>query len=107
MPSASRSFEFYLKVLQESVIRFFDRDMPMHAAALSYYMTMNPRCLIRMSRSGDKQVYRFVIYARLRSMILSSIDKFAFQVLCKVRIRVIIAVNSGFSPCLENSHVKF
>jgi uncharacterized BrkB/YihY/UPF0761 family membrane protein len=32
---------FYLQVLKKSVVRFFDLDMPMHAAALSYYMVFS------------------------------------------------------------------
>jgi membrane protein len=37
----SNFLNFYLQVLKKSIVRFFDLDMPMHAAALSYYMVFS------------------------------------------------------------------
>ena len=35
------TLNFYLQILKKSVVRFFDNDMPTHAAALSYYMVFS------------------------------------------------------------------
>ena len=37
----NNKLNFYAPVLKESVVRFFSDDMPMHAAALSYYMVFS------------------------------------------------------------------
>jgi len=74
MPSASRSFDFYLKVLRETIIRFFDRDMPMHAAALSYYMVFSlPSMLLIILWTSahfyDEVAVREEIFAKIGALV--------------------------------------
>jgi len=74
MLSASRSFEFYLKVLRETIIRFFDRDMPMHAAALSYYMVFSlPSMLLIILWTSahfyDEVAVREEIFAKIGALV--------------------------------------
>jgi uncharacterized BrkB/YihY/UPF0761 family membrane protein len=37
----NKTLNFYIQVLKESIVRYFERNMPMHAAALSYYMVFS------------------------------------------------------------------
>jgi len=74
MSSDSYPLDFYLKVLKESVIRFFNRDMPMHAAALSYYMVFSlPSMLLIIlwisARFYDEVAVREEIFAKIGSLV--------------------------------------
>jgi len=74
MSSDSYPLDFYFKVLKESVIRFFNRDMPMHAAALSYYMVFSlPSMLLIIlwisARFYDEVAVREEIFAKIGSLV--------------------------------------
>jgi membrane protein len=74
MPFNSRPFEFYLRVLKETIIRFFDRDMPMHAAALSYYMVFSlPSMLLIILWTSahfyDEVAVREAIFAKIGALV--------------------------------------
>jgi len=74
MPSDSNPFEFYVKVLKTSIVRYFDRDMPMHAAALSYYMVFSlPSMLLIIlwtsARFYDEVAVREAIFTKIGSLV--------------------------------------
>jgi membrane protein len=70
----SKALNFYIRVLKETIIRFFDRDMPMHAAALSYYMVFSlPSMLLIIlwtsARFYDEVAVRKAIFAKIGSLV--------------------------------------
>jgi len=70
----NNTLNFYAQVLKESVIRFFSNDMPMHAAALSYYMVFSlPSMLLIIfwtsARFYDEVAVREAIFAKIGSLV--------------------------------------
>jgi membrane protein len=70
----SNTLNFYLQVLKKSIVRFFDLDMPMHAAALSYYMVFSlPSMLLIIlwtsARFYDEVAVREAIFAKIGSLV--------------------------------------
>jgi membrane protein len=70
----SSSLNFFLQTLKKSIVRFFDLDMPMHAAALSYYMVFSlPSMLLIIfwisARFYDEVAVREAIFARIGSLV--------------------------------------
>lgn len=70
----SNTLNFYAQVLKESLIRFFNNDMPMHAAALSYYMVFSlPSMLLIIfwtsARFYDEVAVREAIFAKIGSLV--------------------------------------
>jgi membrane protein len=68
------TLNFYAQVLKESLIRFFNNDMPMHAAALSYYMVFSlPSMLLIVfwttARFYDEVAVREAIFAKIGSLV--------------------------------------
>jgi membrane protein len=65
---------FYAQVLKKSIVRFFDKDMPMHAAALSYYMVFSlPSMLLIIfwtsARFYDESSVREEIFNKIGSLV--------------------------------------
>lgn len=74
MHSNNGTLNFYLQTLKKSVVRFFDLDMPMHAAALSYYMVFSlPSMLLIIlwtsARFYDEVAVREAIFAKIGSLV--------------------------------------
>jgi membrane protein len=74
MPIPNNTLNFYAQVLKESIIRFFSNDMPMHAAALSYYMVFSlPSMLLIIfwtsARFYDEVAVREAIFAKIGSLV--------------------------------------
>ena len=74
MLSDRNTLNFYLQVLKKSVVRFFDNDMPMHAAALSYYMVFSlPSMLLIVlwtsARFYDEVAVREAIFAKIGGLV--------------------------------------
>jgi len=70
----SNTLKFYPEVLKESIVRFFDDDMPMHAAALSYYMVFSlPSMLLIVlwtsARFYDEVAVREAIFAKIGGLV--------------------------------------
>ena len=70
----NNTLNFYLQVLRKSVVRFFDYDMPMHAAALSYYMVFSlPSMLLIIFWTSahlyDAAAVREAIFAKIGSLV--------------------------------------
>ena len=70
----NRTLNFYVQVLKESVVRYFGRGMPMHAAALSYYMVFSlPSMLLIIlwtsARFYDEVAVREAIFAKIGSLV--------------------------------------
>jgi membrane protein len=70
----SNTLKFYPEVLKESIVRFFDDDMPMHAAALSYYMVFSlPSMLLIVlwtsARFYDEAAVREAIFAKIGGLV--------------------------------------
>ena len=70
----SNTLKFYPAVLKESIVRFFDDDMPMHAAALSYYMVFSlPSMLLIVlwtsARFYDEVAVREAIFAKIGGIV--------------------------------------
>ena len=70
----NNTLNFYLQVLKKSVVRFFDLDMPMHAAALSYYMVFSlPSMLLIIFWTSahlyDAAAVREAIFAKIGSLV--------------------------------------
>ena len=70
----SNTLKFYPEVLKESIVRFFDDDMPMHAAALSYYMVFSlPSMLLIVlwtsARFYDEVAVREAIFAKIGGIV--------------------------------------
>ena len=74
MPSDSNPFESYVKVLKETIVRFFNRDMPMHAAALSYYMVFSLPSMLMIilwtsAHFYDEDALREAIFAKIGALV--------------------------------------
>jgi membrane protein len=70
----NRTLNFYVQVLKESIVRYFERGMPMHAAALSYYMVFSlPSMLLIIlwtsARFYDEVAVREAIFAKIGSLV--------------------------------------
>lgn len=70
----NKTLNFYGQVLKKSIVRYFERDMPMHAAALSYYMVFSlPSMLLIIlwtsARFYDEVSVREAIFAKIGSMV--------------------------------------
>ena len=70
----SNTLKFYPEVLKESIVRFFDDDMPIHAAALSYYMVFSlPSMLLIVlwtsARFYDEVAVREAIFAKIGGLV--------------------------------------
>ena len=70
----NKTLKFYLQVLKESIVRYFDRGMPMHSAALSYYMVFSlPSMLLIIlwtsARFYDEVAVREAIFAKIGSLV--------------------------------------
>ena len=70
----SNTLKFYPEVLKESIVRFFDDDMPMHAAALSSYMVFSlPSMLLIVlwtsARFYDEVAVREAIFAKIGGIV--------------------------------------
>jgi membrane protein len=70
----SKPLNFYVQVLKKSIIRYFERDMPMRAAALSYYMVFSlPSMLLIIlwtsARFYDEAAVREAIFAKIGSLV--------------------------------------
>lgn len=70
----SSTLNFYLQVLKKSVVRFFDQDMPMHAAALSYYMVFSLPSMLLIIFWTSAHVYeegavREAIFTKIGSLV--------------------------------------
>jgi len=70
----NKTLNFYGQVLKKSIVRYFERDMPMHAAALSYYMVFSlPSMLLVIlwtsARFYDEVSVREAIFAKIGSMV--------------------------------------
>ena len=70
----NNTLNFYLQVLKKSVVRFFDLDMPMHAAALSYYMVFSLPSMLLIIFWTSAHVYeegavREAIFAKIGSLV--------------------------------------
>jgi membrane protein len=66
--------KFYARVVEESAVKFFAREMPMHAAAMSYYMVFSlPSMLLIVLWSSahfyDEHAVREAIFAKIGSLI--------------------------------------
>jgi membrane protein len=66
--------KFYARVLQESVVRFFSKEMPMHAAAMSYYMVFSlPSMLLIVLWTSahfyEESAVRGAIFAKIGSLV--------------------------------------
>ena len=74
MLSDRNILNFYLRVLKKSVVRFFDLDMPMYAAALSYYMVFSLPSMLLIIFWTSAHVYeegavREAIFAKIGSLV--------------------------------------
>jgi membrane protein len=74
MRFSNNTLNFYAQVLKESIIRFFSNDMPMHAAALSYYMVFSlPSMLLIIFWTSahfyDEGSVREAIFAKIGSLV--------------------------------------
>jgi membrane protein len=74
MRYSNNTLNFYAQVLKKSVIRFFAYDMPMHAAALSYYMVFSlPSMLLIIfwtsARFYDEGSVREAIFDKIGSLV--------------------------------------
>jgi membrane protein len=70
----SKPLNFYGQVLKKSIIRYFERDMPMRAAALSYYMVFSlPSMLLIIlwtsARFYNEAAVREAIFAKIGSLV--------------------------------------
>ena len=70
----STTLNFYLQVSKKSIVRFFDLDMPMHAAALSYYMVFSLPSMLLIIFWTSAHVYeesavREVIFTKIGSLV--------------------------------------
>jgi membrane protein len=70
----NKTLNFYVQVLKKSIIRYFDHDMPMRAAALSYYMVFSlPSMLLIIlwtsARFYDETAVREAIFAKIGSLV--------------------------------------
>jgi len=70
----NNTLSFYLQVLKKSVVRFFDLDMPMHAAALSYYMVFSLPSMLLIIFWTSAHVYeesavREAIFTKIGSLV--------------------------------------
>ena len=70
----STTLNFYLQVLKKSIVRFFDLDMPMHAAALSYYMVFSLPSMLLIIFWTSAHVYeesavREAIFTKIGSLV--------------------------------------
>jgi membrane protein len=70
----NKTLNFYIQVLKESIVRYFERDIPMHAAALSYYMVFSlPSMLLIIfwtsARFYDEAAVREAIFAKIGSLV--------------------------------------
>ena len=70
----NKTLSFYVQVLKESIVRYFERDMPMHAAALSYYMVFSlPSMLLIIfwtsARFYDEGSVREAIFDKIGSLV--------------------------------------
>ena len=65
---------FYLQILKKSVVRYFDGNMPMHAAALSYYMVFSLPSMLMIilwtsARFYDEVAVREAIFAKIGALV--------------------------------------
>ncbi len=70
----SNILNFYLQVLKKSIVRFFNLDMPMHAAALSYYMVFSLPSMLLIIFWTSAHVYeegavREAIFTKIGSLV--------------------------------------
>jgi membrane protein len=70
----NKTLKFYVQVLKKSIVRFFGDDMPMHAAALSYYMVFSlPSMLLIIfwtsARFYDESSVREAIFDKIGSLV--------------------------------------
>ena len=70
----NKTLNFYIQVLKKSIIRYFDRDMPMRAAALSYYVVFSlPSMLLIIlwtsARFYDEVAVREAIFDKIGSLV--------------------------------------
>jgi len=70
----NKTLNFYGQVLKESIVRYFDRGMPMHAAALSYYMVFSlPSMLLIIlwtsARFYDEVAVREAIFTKIGALV--------------------------------------
>jgi membrane protein len=74
MRSANIKLNLYARVLRESVVRFFSDEMPMHAAAMSYYMVFSlPSMLLIVLWTSahfyEESAVREAIFAKIGSLV--------------------------------------
>jgi len=70
----SNILNFYPQVLKKSIVRFFNLDMPMHAAALSYYMVFSLPSMLLIIFWTSAHVYeegavREAIFTKIGSLV--------------------------------------
>jgi membrane protein len=70
----NNTLNFYMQVLKKTIVEFFGNDMPMHAAALSYYMVFSlPSMLLVIfwtsARFYDEVAVREAIFAKIGSLV--------------------------------------
>ena len=70
----SNTLNFYLQVLKKTIMRFFELDMPMHAAALSYYMVFSLPSMLLIIFWTSAHVYeesavREAIFTKIGSLV--------------------------------------
>jgi membrane protein len=70
----NNTLNFYMQVLKKTIVEFFGNDMPMHAAALSYYMVFSlPSMLLVIfwtsARFYDEVAVRESIFAKIGSLV--------------------------------------
>lgn len=70
----NKTLNFYIQVLKESIVRYFERGMPMHSAALSYYMVFSlPSMLLIIfwtsARFYDEAAVREAIFDKIGSLV--------------------------------------
>jgi len=74
MGSINSKMNFYTRVVKESVVRFFSDEMPMHAAAMSYYMVFSlPSMLLIVLWTSahfyEEAAVREAIFAKIGSLV--------------------------------------
>jgi len=74
MRLSNKFFNFYAQVLKKSIVKFFGDDMPMHAAALSYYMVFSLPFMLLIIFWTSAHVYeetavREEIFAKIGSLV--------------------------------------